>query len=308
MLGWMLRADGLKFPEGPVACSDGSVILVEIAAGQVSRVGSDGRLSVVAETGGGPNGLAVGPDGHLYVCNNGGCRWREWDGMLLPDGKAANYTTGSIERVNIATGRVETLYTRAGDVPLRGPNDIVFDVHGGFWFTDNGKADARTKTITGVFYGRMDGSSCREVIFPLDGPNGIGLSPDGGTLYVTETPTARLWAFEIVSPGEVALRPGLRGMGGRFLYSSPGLAAYDSLGVEACGNIAIATIGPVGDVSGITVVSPDGDLVEFVPTDDAFTTNICWGGADMMTAYVTLGGTGRLVSRSWPRPGLVLNA
>ena len=304
---WTTIAEGLKFPEGPIACPDGSIILVEIAAGRLTRIDVDRRIETVAETGGGPNGLAMGPDGHVYVCNNGGCRWRMWNGMLLPAGKADDYVTGSIQRVEIASGRVETLYTMAGDVPLMGPNDIVFDAHGGFWFTDNGKADARSQTITGVFYGRMDGSSCREVIFPLDAPNGIGLSPDGRTLYVAETPTARLWAFDVVAPGEVALQPGLRGMGGRFINASAGLAAYDSLGVEACGNIAIATIGPLAGECGITVVSPDGARVEFVPTDDVFTTNICWGGAGMMTAYVTLGGTGRLVSRRWSRPGLVLN-
>lgn len=286
-----------------MACADGSIILVEIAAGRITRVRPGAPPQLVAEPGGGPNGLAIGPDGYLYVCNNGGCSWREWQGMMIPSGKATNYVTGSIQRVEIATGRVETLYTAAGDIPLHGPNDIIFDKHGGFWFTDNGKSDARSKTITGVFYAKIDGSSCREVIFPLDSPNGIGLSPDGGTLYVSETPTCKLWAFVIASPGVITLDPGIRSMGGRFVYSSPGLSSYDSLAVEECGNIAIATLG----TGGITVVSPSGALVDFVATDDPFTTNICWGGRAMRTAFVTLGGSGRLVTRAWDRPGLKLH-
>lgn len=302
MNGWTPMASGLGFPEGPIACADGSVLVVEIEAGSITRVTPGGQVERLVQTGGGPNGMAVGPDGMLYVCNNGGCLWREWNGMRLPHGTPDTYRGGSIQRVDLASGSVETLYTQAGDVPLKGPNDIVLDEHGGFWFTDNGKGTARQRSVTGVFYAATDGSHCREVIFPLDNPNGVGLSPDGRTLYVSETPPARLWAFDIVGPGEVALAPGLRGMSGRLVYSTPGVAAYDSLAVEEGGNICVATIGHAG----ITVVAPDGRLVEHVPTDDPFTTNIAFGGGDMRTAYVTLGGTGRLVSRRWPRPGLRL--
>src|SRR5690606_17375978 len=132
-------ADGLAFPEGPIAMEDGSVLLTEIAGGRLTRVMANGGIEVVAELGGGPNGAAIGPDGHCYVCNNGGFSWRTDAGFSRPTGAAHNYRGGSIQRVDLSNGAVETLYTECDGVPLHGPNDIVFDGAGGFWFTDFGK-------------------------------------------------------------------------------------------------------------------------------------------------------------------------
>src|SRR3954451_9940540 len=134
--------DGLRFPEGPVVMPDGSVIVVEINAGRISRVQPDGTPSVVADTGGGPNGAALGPDGKLYVCNDGGFAWTDLGFVLLPFGEHGvsqpdDYVGGSIQRVDVDTGAVETLYTECDGIALKGPNDIVFDTSGGFWFTDH---------------------------------------------------------------------------------------------------------------------------------------------------------------------------
>ena len=295
-------AEGLRFPEGPVAMPGGSVLVVEIEAGRITRVLPDGRTETVATPGGGPNGLAIGPDGKLYCCNNGGFRYVERDGLLAPHGQPDDYSGGRIERVDLATGAVEVLY-RDGDhgCSLRGPNDIVFDRHGGFWFTDHGKTRERERDVTGIFYAKADGSSLKEVIFPSENPNGIGLSPDGRTFYAAETFTCRLQAFRVTAPGEVDPTAGPGGPA-MPLHRPAGFKWFDSLGVEESGNICVATIGE----SGITVVSPTGELVEFVPTPDPFTTNICWGGPDRRTAFITLWGSGRLVSCRWPRPGLVL--
>jgi gluconolactonase len=297
-------ARGLRFPEGPVCLPDGSVLVVEIAGGTLTRISPSGRVEVVAELGGGPNGAALGPDGKVYVCNNGGFRWlRQADGYLRPIGIAEDYAGGRIERVDLSTGRVEVLYRDCGGTPLCGPNDLVFDGHGGFWFSDLGKVRARSMDRGAVYYARMDGSSIREAIFPVLTPNGVGLSPDGRTLYVAETETSRLWAYDVTAPGEVRMEPWPSPNGGRLLHGAPGYQRYDSLAVEAGGNICVATLVR----GGVTVLSPAGDLVEFCEAPEPYCTNICFGDEGRRTAFLTLSGTGRLIAVDWPRAGLALH-
>ena len=293
----------LEFPEGPIAMSDGSVIVVEIARGTLSRVTTDGEISVVADLGGGPNGAAIGPDGQCYVCNNGGFEWTKVpDGRTFPGLQPEDYSGGRIERVDLETGNSTVLYHECDGEPLKGPNDIVFDADGGFWFTDHGKTRSRDRDRTGVFYAAADGSSIREAIFPMEAPNGIGLSPSGDELYVAETTTGRLWAYGLSGPGEIDRSAGERA-GGRLLASPPGFYLYDSLAVDAEGNVCVATL----MTGGITVVSPDQNTTRFVPMPDRMTTNICFGGDGLRTAFITLSSTGRLVSVPWDSPGLALN-
>jgi gluconolactonase len=297
-------ATGLRFPEGPIALPDGDILLVEIARGTLSRVRPDGSIEVVAETGGGPNGAAIGPDGACYICNNGGFKWYERNGLLLPGYQGDDYAGGRIERVDLETGDVTVLYRDCDGVPLKGPNDIVFDAQGGFWFTDHGKIRKRDEDRTGVFYARADGSFITEAIFPVHAPNGIGLSADEKTLYVAETPTARLWSYEIIGPGEIRKGAGETGwQHGRLVAGMPDFRLFDSLALDSAGNICVGTIVK----GGITVISPDGSHEHVATPQDTLATNICFGGPDLSTAYITLSSTGVLVSMPWPRPGLPLN-
>jgi len=295
-------ATGLRFPEGPVAMADGSVVLVEIAAGRITRVRPDGSTETVAEPGGGPNGAAVGPDGALYVTNNGGCfDWREAMGLTFPGNPPpASYGgNGSLQRVDLATGEVTVLFDACGGNPLRAPNDLVFDADGGIWFTDHGVRAGRTSDLTGLYWVSPDRSTITEAVFPLDAPNGVGLSPDGATVYAAETHTGRLWAWDVTGPGvasgEYPLGPGH----GRLVGDPGGHRLFDSLAVDGDGWICVATL---GTSPGITSFSPDGAEVDHVPLPDPLVTNICFAADG--TAYATLSGTGQLVAFDWHRaPG-----
>ncbi len=306
MMDHRVVTSDLRFPEGPIAMPDGSVILVEIERGTLSRVTTSGAIEVIAELGGGPNGAAIGPDGRCYVCNNGGFAWHyEADGPGMRSiGQAEDYKGGRIEAVDLATGAAEVLYTHAGDIQLRGPNDIVFDREGGFYFTDLGKVRERQWDRTGIFYAKADGSHIEEIAHPLVTPNGIGLSPDEQTLYVAETWTGRLWAFDVEAPGKLAKAAWPSPHGGRLVGNTTGFRNFDSLAVEADGRICVATLMD----GGITVFTPDGGSIEHVETPDLYyTTNICFGGPGLRTAFITGSWHGTLIAVDWPRPGLPLN-
>lgn len=287
-------AEGLGFPEGPVAMGDGSVIFVEIRSGRLSRVDRHRSLSVVAEVGGGPNGAAIGPDGALYVCNNGGF-------------SRHNRVVPAIQRVDLSTGEASSLYTGRDERPLKSPNDLVFDEEGNFWFTDFGDG--------AIYYAAPDGGSLTLVLEGLNGPNGIGLSPEGDVLYWAETYTRQVHRRRLSAPGEMVDAPPydvysvMRGLSvdrWTVVVGLPGVEELDSLAVEAGGSVCVGTLLD----SGITVVNPaDGSHERYslpAALEDGAVTNICFGGADLRTAYITCSITGRLISCRWPRPGLQL--
>jgi gluconolactonase len=300
-LDLQLVTDGLRFPEGPIAMADGSVVLVEINRHTLTRVRPDGKHEVIAQLGGGPNGAAIGPDGAVYVTNNGGFQWHEGPGgTLAPHGTALDYKTGSIQRVELKTGAVKTLYEECAGIRLRGPNDLAFDRTGGFWFSDLGKGDGNVMHMGHVLYARPDGSQITRARDAMLTPNGVGLSPDERTLYVAETHTSRVWALAIESPGVLAPATGLFSAGS-VLGPLPGYQLLDSLAVEAGGKVCVATLVN----GGITAFDPAGGT-EHYAVPDPLTTNICFGGPDMRTAFITASSTGKLYKCRWPRPGLKL--
>lgn len=300
-------ACGLNFPEGPIAMDDGSVVLVEIKSGMLTRVTRDGKVHRMVHLGGGPNGAALAPDGSIVVCNNGGLQFMTSEnGTTRPGHQAHDYRGGWVEKVDLSTMRVERLLDQVEGIGLKGPNDLVFDAHGGFYFTDLGKARAHDFDWGGLFYVPAIGEPAQVVAYPVMTANGVALSPDGRTLYYAETEGARVWMFDVEGPGQVRRNPWPCVQGAKLLVAAPGghYQRFDSMAVDSLGNIYVGTLLH----GGITIISPDGSICRHIPLPDHYPTNLCFGGKDMRTLYITLSASGRLVAiDDWPIPGLRLN-
>ncbi len=379
-----IMASGLGYPEGPVHCADGSILLVELMNQCLSLVpAGGGEKQQIADIPGSPtgsksasspNGLAVGKDGNLYICNSGGFEWLPVElpralpakkkppaqtlhiGGLSPD----DYKSGSLQRYDVATGDVEDVYLKCIDhgpfgnhmkagswptplFPLCGPDDLVVDAVGGIWFTDFGKQRITSKDVTGIYYVTPDGRSIRQMAYPLNSSNGIALSPLGDRLYVALTYERRIVYYDIPKDcqpdckakcgegckcppkhGELTMNPANVTDGSTLLTDRlPGQSMPDSMAVDSEGNLYVATMLPLGSNpmsnGGITVISPDGKTIEFCeielpegklapkPTFAPMPSNICFGGKDMKTVYITCGASGYLISMPSEVAGLELN-
>jgi gluconolactonase len=302
-------ARGLAFPEGPTLADDGAVLVSEMAAGHVTRVAPDGSTEVVAETGGGPNGLGRLPDGRLLVCQGGGSRWqrRPWPfdlpgsvDLTLPAGPADDSLTPQVQVVD-REGAVTMLTDRFVGIDgveraLGRPSDCCVDAEGGFWMTDGGASHGRERGLSGLLYGAPDlapGTPLREVLYPLEMPNGVALSADGTRLYVSETRTRRVWELRITTGGRVHEARGLATVpsGGPMNFGGA-----DGVCVDDAGRVIVATLG----TGGVTVFSPAGELVGALVLDDRMTSNAVFDPATR-SLFVTLGTRGTVVVvDDWP--------
>ncbi|HEV2530594.1 SMP-30/gluconolactonase/LRE family protein [Phenylobacterium sp.] len=290
-LPWTIVAEGLKFPEGPVAMKDGSLLFVEIERRTISRLTPAGKVEIVAQLDGGPNGLAVGPDGALYIANNGGrFTYVMRGGLNSPGAPPPGFTAGGkIQRLDLKSGQLTTLYDSVEGRPIVAADDLVFDRHGGLWISD-----IAVKPGTGsILYAPRLGEPLRVAHAGLN-PNGIGVSPDGRFLHVSSGTS--LYGFDIDGPGQLAAHS----------YPSGGLQAplwqgsiADSLKIQADGKVCVCSLLRPG---GIGVVNRAGHT-DFLGFPDRWVCNLAFGGRDMRDCWIMLSGLGQIAKVRWPAPG-----
>jgi gluconolactonase len=274
---------GLGLLEGPVWRTESADLIVTVVGGgallRVDVVA--GTAEPFAHTKGGPNGAYPCQDGGVLVAQNGGL---DWDAIGIPNPEPSAPTNPGIQRVG-PDGGVRSL-TGSDDGPFRAPNDLCMAPDGTVWFTDPPQFPLPPESVGRVWRWEPRG---RPEVFAegLSYCNGIGVD-QGGTVVIVEA--------------QGLLRIGADG--GRTWLTETLPSGGDGFAFDTDGNIYVA------GGRNITVVSPDGDVVEVLgaPEGPAMMTNCCFGGADRRTLYATDGGSGRVLAfADMPVPGVPLS-
>jgi gluconolactonase len=221
--------------------------------------------------------------------SNNGAVWETKNGGLIP---GAQREPGRIERVDLATGRFERVYESCDGLPLRGPNDLVFDSTGRLWFTDLGVIEDQARVYVGGLFTAEPGGKLTAIYRRSVSYNGIGLSPDQKHVLVADTLQARIYRFDNCAEPQEPI----------YVGTALGPVGFDSLAVTQAGNVCAATVFE----GGITTVTPAGEMSMLRIPEEPYVTNIAFGGEDMRDAYITLLTTGKLVKTRWDEPGLKL--
>jgi gluconolactonase len=264
----------IVFTEGPAADAEGNVYYTEITGNRIIKYTPGGDWSEFRRPSRRANGLAFDAQGRLLACEGGA----EGGGR-------------QVTRTDMSNGEVKVLADNYEGKKLNSPNDIVVSRDGRIYFTDPryGSQDGRELDTEDVYMIDTDGSLTRVLTKPdITKPNGIGISPDGMTLYVADTVAdpreARVMAFDLAEDGTPSK--------GRKHYSFGAGRGIDGMAIDTAGNIYGAAgnnNNPPENLAGVYVISPEGELIGRIPIPEDSVTNCTFGGKDLRTLYVTAG-------------------
>lgn len=246
------EASGYKFTEGPAVDRDGNVFFTDQPNNRILKWTPGEGVTVFMENAGRSNGLFFDHDGNLIACAD------EKNELWKIDKQ----------------GNVTVLVSEFKGKKLNGPNDLWVDPRGGIYFTDpfyKRPYWSRTEKeieSENVYYLSPDRKTLTVVMDGFTRPNGIIGSPDGKLLYVADIGAGKTFAFNINEDGTLT---------GRRLFTEMG---SDGMTLDSKGNLYLTG-------KGVTVFDPSGKQVGHIPIDEPWTANICFGGRDRKTLFIT---------------------
>ena len=259
------------FLEGPSFDRAGNLYVVDIPYGRIFRISPQGKIEVVAEYDGEPNGLRIHKDGRIFIADHK-------NGIMLLDAKS---------------GKVTPVVTRYHREHFKGTNDLTFAANGDLYFTDQGQSDLSDPTGR-VFRYTANGQLIK-IADCVPSPNGLVLNAKEDTLFVAVTRANQVWRMPFAPDGTVA-RMGVQ-------ISMSGGRGPDGMTMTADDGLVVAH----PDMGATWIFNHRGEplyRVQSCRTD--FVTNIAFGGPDMKTLYITDSGSGCVLMAKVPVAGRVL--
>ncbi len=245
-------ADGFKFTEGPAADAEGNVYFTDQPNDRILEWSTEGKLSTAMQPCGRSNGLCFDAQGNLWACAD---------------------EKNELWRIDPA-GKVAVVVKEYGGKLLNGPNDVWIRPDGGIYFTDPlykrpyWKRGPQEQDGQCVYYLAPEGQKLTRVAGDLQQPNGVIGTPDGKTLYVADIRAKKTYAYAIQPDGTLA---------GKRLFCELG---SDGMTIDSEGNVYLTG-------RGVTVFAPSGKQIEHIAVDARWTANVCFGGKDRQTLFIT---------------------
>jgi gluconolactonase len=245
-------ADGFKFTEGPAADSDGNVFFTDQPNDRILKWSVDGKLSTFMQPCGRSNGLCFDSEGNLWACAD---------------------EKNELWCIDPAGNRVVVVRDYHGKL-LNGPNDVWIRPDGGMYFTDPfykrpyWNRGPQEQDGQCVYFLSADSKKLIRVVDDLEQPNGIIGTPCGKKLYVTDIRGKKTYSYDIQEDGALA---------GKKLFCEMG---SDGMTIDGQGNVYLTG-------RGVTVFDEKGKKIEHIEVDERWTANVCFGGADMKTLFIT---------------------
>jgi gluconolactonase len=257
------------FLEGPCFDQRGNLYVVDIPFGRIFRASPDRTWELVLEYDGEPNGLAMHPDGRLFI---------------------TDYRNGLLS-FRPQTGKLETVLGRRNSERFKGLNDLTFARNGDIYFTDQGQTGLQD--ATGRVFRFSEGGHLDCLIANGPSPNGLALSPEQDILFAAMTRDNSVWRIPL-------LNDGMTGKVGRFA-SFHGTAGPDGLAVDKSGNLFVAH----ASLGAVFILDEEANTIgKIISCRGKVTTNVAFGGPNSSSVFITESQTGSILRAEWRESGM----